>query len=338
MPRSYGNCGVERIRVPAKNMPVAEVEVTPDLVLRLLVTQHPDLADLPLTPLAEGWDNVMLRLGDDLVVRLPRRAAAAPLLENEQKWLPVIAPGLPLPIPVPVRVGVPGEGYPWAWSVLPHLPGMAAATTPPSDPQDAAAALGAFLGALHAPAPQDHPVNRVRGVPLAHRDAILRDTLDHLDGDVDGIADTDTVLRLWSDSLETPVWDGPPVWLHGDLHPGNLLVHEGRLSGVVDFGDITAGDPATDLSVAWMLLPRNADDAFRGAYAARSGRSVDDATWRRAWGWALALSVVFVGHSVDNPMIACIGRRTLQAVLADTAQADASRPNTTPSPVDRLPQ
>ncbi|MFZ0160504.1 MAG: phosphotransferase [Kineosporiaceae bacterium] len=156
------------------------------------------------------------------------------------------------------------------------------------------------------------------------------------------------MLRLWSDALATPIWDGPSVWLHGDLHPGNLLVHAGRLSGVVDFGDITAGDPATDLSVAWMLLPRSADDAFRGAYAARSGRSLDDATWRRARGWALALSVAFVGHSVDNPMIAGIGRRTLHAVLADTAQADtaqpetaradASQPHTTPSPVDRLPQ
>jgi aminoglycoside phosphotransferase (APT) family kinase protein len=292
-------------------MPVAEVEVSPDLVRRLLADQHPDLAGLPVEVMANGWDNLICRLGDELVVRLPRRALAARLIEHEQRWLPVLAPRLPLPVPAPVRAGRPGLGYPWSWSVVPFLPGRVAARTPPADLSAAAASMGRFLGALHAPAPPEAPVNPVRGVPLGERGEVLAENLTALGDRVDRRA----VLSVWRAALATPAWDRPPVWLHGDLHPANILVHRGRISAVIDFGDITSGDPAGDLSAAWMLLPAGCHDAFREAYRAAGAVPAGPETWARARGWALALSVVFLAHSADNPLIAGIGRRTLSAVL-----------------------
>lgn len=293
-------------------MPAAEVDVSPDLVRRLLTAQHPDLADLPIKVMANGWDNVMCRLGNDLVVRLPRREAAGQLLVHEQTWLPVLQPRLPLPIPAPVRIGQPGLGYPWAWSIVPLLPGQVAAQNPPDDMHDTAVRLAAFLGALHVPAPPDAPRNPFRGIPLTDRRATLIDSLDVLAG----LVDRSAVLDAWEDAISAPTWDTSPVWLHGDLHPANILVHDGRISAVIDFGDITAGDPATDLSVAWMLLPAQQHDAFQDAYRAAAPDAADDEDrWRRARGWALALSIAFLAHSADNAQLAEIGHRTLLAVL-----------------------
>ena len=293
---------------PTRNMPAAEVDVSAELARQLLSAQQPDLAHLPVTILANGWDNVICRLGDDLLIRLPRRELSAKLVLHEQRWLPVLAPRLPLPVPVPVRVGRPGEGYPWPWSVVRYLPGEVAARTPPADLDQAAVSLGRFLNALHAPAGPDAPVNRVRGIPLAGRDATVRDNLAMLTGtDVD----IEAVRRLWETAKAAPVYDGPELWLHGDLHPANILVDHGELSGVIDFGDITAGDPAADLSVAWMLFP---DAAHRRQFWTYYGNA-DDSTKVRARGWALALALVFLAHSADNPLIAEIGRRTYRAVL-----------------------
>jgi aminoglycoside phosphotransferase (APT) family kinase protein len=293
-------------------MPAAEVDVSPDLVRRLLATQQPDLAHLPVEVMANGWDNVMYRVGDQLVARLPRREVAARLLMHEQQWLPVLQPRLPLPVPAPVRAGQPGLGYPWPWSVVPFLPGQIAARNPPTDLRDAAVSLGTFLGVLHTPAPPDAPVNASRGVPLAARSAADTQNISAV-GD---LVDRTAVLRAWETAVATPQWDGPPVWLHGDLHPANILVHRGRISGVIDFGDITSGDPATDLAVAWTLLPADCHDAFRNAYRAAGRYAASDDTWARAKGWALALSLVFLAHSADNPLLAEIGRHTLSAVLA----------------------
>lgn len=298
-------------RVGVQNMPAAEVEISTDLVRRLLAEQHPDLAGLPLAVLASGWDNLTLQLGDSLLVRLPRRAAAAGLVVNEQRWLPELAPGLPLPIPAPVRIGRPGLGYPWAWSVVPLLPGRIAARTPPTDLGAAADTLGRFVGALHTPAPDDHPVNAARGVPLAARDAVTTARIDALDGTIDGRA----ALRCWHDALAVPPWTGRPLWLHGDLHPANILVHDAALSAVIDFGDITAGDPATDLAAAWMLLPMIEHRSLRAGYHATNPAAIDDETWARARGWALCLALAFQAHSADNPTMADIGRRTLQLLL-----------------------
>jgi aminoglycoside phosphotransferase (APT) family kinase protein len=292
-------------------MPAAEVSVSPELVRRLLAAQQPDLAHLPVRLVAHGWDNLMYRLGDELAVRLPRRAAAAGLIVNEQRWLPVVAPRLPLPVPAPVRAGRPALGYPWPWSVVPFLPGQLAAREPPADPADAAVSLAGFLAALHAPAPPDAPANPNRGIPLAERAAVVTENLSVLGGLVDRGAAT----RAWRAALAAPAWGGAPVWVHGDLHPANILVRRGRISGVIDFGDITAGDPATDLSVAWMLLPTGCHRAFRDAYHTAGGPADGDGIWARARGWALALALACLANSADNPLIAAMGRRTMDAVL-----------------------
>jgi aminoglycoside phosphotransferase (APT) family kinase protein len=325
-------CGVMPNRMPA-----AEVDVSTELVGRLLADQHQDLAGRPVEFLANGWDNAMFRLGDDLLARLPRRAAAAQILLNEQRWLPVLAPGIQLPIPAPERTGRPALGYPFSWSVVRYLPGEPAADADSLDLASAADAIGGFLGSLHAPAPPDAPANPYRGVPLAARADVFAANLRLLSDQVDRAA----ARRAWATALAAPGYGGPPRWLHGDLHPANILVSHGRVSGVIDFGDITAGDPATDLAVAWMLLPKQHHAAFRAVYrAARTasadatqiaapggappggtapGAALDDAAgaalWTRARGWALNFGVVFLAHSADNPQLLNVGHRTLDRVL-----------------------
>ena len=297
-------------------MPAAEVDVTVELVRRLLREQHADLADLPVEMVAHGWDNVVFRLGDELAARLPRREAAAGILLNEQRWLPVLAPHLPLPVPAAVRTGEAGSGYPWPWSIVPFLPGRPASDTPPSGAREAAAVLGGFLGALHMRATADAPVNPMRGVPLARRSSTYTRNLRIVAEQVDPAA----VTRTWEAALAAPRWDGPAVWLHGDPHPANILVDDGQVSAVIDFGDITAGDPATDLSLAWMMLPADCHEAFRKAYRQAGdvpdSGSATDPLWLRARGWALNLSLAFLAHSADNPQLRTIGHRTLAAVLA----------------------
>lgn len=290
----------------ASNMPAAEFEVTAGLVRALLRQQHPDLAALELSPLAFGWDNVLYRLGDDLLVRLPRRQLGADLVAGEQRWLPVLAPRLPLPIPAPVRVGRPGLGYPWPWSVVPYVEGASAAEVPLADPGREAERLGRFLSALHQPAPPDAPVNEWRGVPLARRAERFAQAV-AMAADRAGEAQ-----RCWERAVGAQVWDGPPLWLHGDLHPANVLVRDGELCSVIDFGDLCGGDPATDLAVTWMLF----DPVDRARCWSAYGAS-DEALVARARGWALALSLVYLASSADHPVLAAIGHRTLDAVLAD---------------------
>ena len=294
--------------MPAEDMPRAEVSIDSRLLRALLRDQHADLVDLPYGAPVWGWDNVNIPLGDNFMARLPRRAMSAPLVENEQRWLPRLAPTLPLPIPVPVREGRPGHGYPWSWSICRRLSGDNAATTPPVVAAETAGTLGRFLRALHVPAPADAPANPHRGVPLGDRFDVLRGRIEQLADEIDATA----VLALWTALVETPTWEGPPLWLHGDLHPGNVLVHDGEISGIVDFGDITAGDPATDLAVAWMMLPAPARPLLRV-----SAGDVDDHTWARARGWALAFSLMFLAGSADNPAMNQVGKRTLEAVLDD---------------------
>jgi aminoglycoside phosphotransferase (APT) family kinase protein len=243
---------------------------------------------------------------------MPRRQLGATIIEHEQRWLPSLAPRLPLPIPYPERTGHSALGYPYSWSVVPYIPGTPAADAGPEDLDLPAvtAAVGGFLGALHVPAPPDAPANPVRGVPLAARAQNFAANL----GLLDGVVDRDPVLRSWESALAAPGYNGPPRWLHGDLHPANILILDGQVSGVIDFGDITSGDPATDLAVAWMLLPAAWHGAFRAAYEAAGGPA-GDALWRRARGWALNLALVFLAHSADNPQLRSVGRRTLRAVL-----------------------
>ncbi len=295
----------------ASDMPRAEVELEPDDVRTLLQEQYPDLAALPLSVLANGWDNLLMRLGDELVVRLPRREAAAQLVANEQHWLPGLAAQLPLPVPVPLRVGHPNGRYPWPWSITRYLRGETAAAAPPLDGQSAAQALGRFLGELHRPAPADAPPNPFRGVPLGQRDDSFRASLNHAGDAIDAARSS----SAWHAALAADPWHHQPVWLHGDLHPANVLVDVGRVSAILDFGDITSGDPATDLGIAWMLLAAHDRPIFWRSYADHAAHPVDPALKVRASGWALALGMMFVARSADNATMRRIGVRTVHAVL-----------------------
>ena len=287
-------------------MPAAEVAVTCELVRSLLRDQHPDLADLPLSELANGWDNVIYRLGDEHTVRLPRRKLAAGPLLDEQRWLPGLAERLPLPIPAPARVGVPGRGFPWHWSICPWFDGEVAAESELANPEREARRLGAFVTALHGPAPDGLPVNvALRGQPLGRLDERLEQHLAR--GAVERGAE---VGDRWRRLVAVDEWSGPPVWLHGDLHTANLLVDGGAISAVLDFGDLTAGDPAVDLAIAWMLFDEPARSAFRSTACAG-----DDALWSRAEAWALYFAVIYVSNSADNLLIGSIGHRLLTTLL-----------------------
>jgi aminoglycoside phosphotransferase (APT) family kinase protein len=290
-------------------MPAAEVQVTAELVRALLQDQHPDLADLPLRLVGEGWDNVMFRLGDEYSVRVPRREMAAPLIRYEQEWLPKLAPRLPLPIPVPVRVGVPALGYPWHWSVLPWFDGEMAESAILRDPYEAATTLGWFLRELNIPAPVDVPINPYRGGRLSSRFDVVVERIEQLAGEFDRA----TLLRIWGELRDVAVYAGPPLWVHGDLHPANLIVRDGVIHAVIDFGDLTGGDRAVDVASGIMLLEPGPLEVFRDA----AGVGEDADLWRRAYGWALLHGVYCVSNSADNPVINAVGRKTVAAVLRD---------------------
>jgi aminoglycoside phosphotransferase (APT) family kinase protein len=284
--------------------PAAEVEIDETLVRELLRQQHPDLAGRELRLVTNGWDNAILRLGDDLAVRLPRREVAAVLVEHEQRWLPGVAARVSVAVPAPIRVGVPSSLFRWHWSITPWFDGQLASTVDRAALGSVAVALAGFVRELHTGAPSDAPFNPVRGIPLAVRADAIESRL------ASGLVEHPAELAaVWQRALSTPVWTGGPVWLHGDLHAANILVREGRLAAVLDFGDICSGDPATDLATAWLSFDRSGRDLFRGALA------YDDATWLRAAGWAILLGTAFVTNSSDNPAMHSIGARALQQVL-----------------------
>jgi len=290
--------------------PLHEIEPDAALVRALLREQHPDLAGLPLRHVGAGWDNVTWRLGDELAVRLPVRAAAAVLVLHEQRVLPVLAPRLPVRVPLPVRTGVPSDAYPWAWSVVPWLAGTVAAAVPVARRTTWAPALADVLAALHRPAPPDAPVNPYRGVPLATRTTTIRERLGSADP-----SDRDMLVEAWQDGLAAPPWHGPALWLHGDLHPGNLLVGPDGLAGVLDFGDVTSGDPAADLATAWLTFDARGRAAFRSRLDALTG--YDDATWRRARAWAASLVGPLRAHPVQHPLLDAVGRHAVTQLVAD---------------------
>jgi len=299
------------VPAPPAGIPAAEVEIDEPGVRELLRAQHPDLAALPLTHVATGWDNTTYRLGDEFAVRLPRISAAVDLLRKEQQWLPVLAPRLPVPVPVPVRRGEPGPGFPWPWSVVRWVPGRSAEHESLSPGE--AALFGRLLAAVHRPAPPDAPRNDYRGVPLETRDEMVLSRIDRLAGTATA-ADVPlaAVRDRWRRVSSVPR-DVEETWIHGDLHPKNLVVDGGRLAAVLDWGDMTVGDPATDLAAAWMLFPTAAHARVWDGYG-----SVSAATLLRAEGWALLFGVVLLDTGLSNdPPFARIGRLTLDRLVGD---------------------
>jgi len=288
--------------------PPADIEIDETLVRSLLRAQHPDLAHLPLRSVDSGWDNAMFKLGDDLAVRLPRRVAVAKLIEHEQRWLPLLAPLLPIAVPAPVRVGGPAENYPARWSVVPWLQGRNADLSEPRS--DQAERLAAFLCALHRPAPADAPFNPYRGVPLQERAEQIVERIRRLQQETTLL--NDAVVRIYEDAIATPI-DVEPTWLHGDLHGGNLLVaDDGVITAVIDWGDMSRGDRATDLATLWM----NLGDRKARENALRACHGISDATWRRAKGWAVFYGVT-LGTSglAGDTRHALMARRTLERIV-----------------------
>jgi aminoglycoside phosphotransferase (APT) family kinase protein len=276
-----------------------------ELVRGLLREQHPDLAELTLRKVVGGWDNQMWRLGDELAVRLPRTERGPELLRKEYRWLPDLAARLPLPVPTPQRIGEPTDEFPESWLVTTWVGGEPADRTPIAA-EHAAETLATFLRALHVAAPDDAPVSPGRGVPLR--------SLEVNEADIQDVA----VRKIWAEALAAPEWVGPPVWFHGDLHPANVVVADGTLAGVIDFGDMGVGDPAVDLAAAWILLPDGTADRFFDAYGV-----ADDATITRARGLAAlkALVLIAIGEAGERglpggkPTWLPAGRRTLERLL-----------------------
>ena len=298
--------------------PRAEVEITPELVSSLLAAQHPDLTHLPIRLLESGWDNTMFRLGDELLIRLPRRKIAAEIIGHEQTWLPELAPRLPLPVPAPMRLGAPGEGYPWSWSVLPWLEGQAA-DQHPADPNQWAAWVG-FLRALHREPHPEAPINGFRGVPLRDRADVIEPRLERLSRITPFI--TPTIERLWRQAIHTPV-DIDDTWLHGDLHQRNVLTRGGRFAGVIDWGDVCRGDRATDLASIWMQLT----DSSSRHRACAALTEVTQETWHRAQGWAVFYATLLLDTgSVDNARHASMGELIFQRLEEDFGPSIRSGP------------
>jgi aminoglycoside phosphotransferase (APT) family kinase protein len=287
-----------------------ELEIDEALVRRLLRGQYPDWADLALERVrSAGTDNAIYRLGPDRVIRLPRIRGARKQIEADQRWLPSLAPLLPLSIPEPLEVGRPDEGYPWPWAVHRWLEGENARIDRLDDPREAASALGRFVAAMQRVDLEDRPPPGMgRGGPLATRDEEMREAIAASEGLVDIVAAT----AAWDSALGQPEWDRPPVWVHGDLHAENMLASDGRLSAVIDWGCLGVGDPACDVMAAWLYLSGDTRDAFRAEL------EVDEATWARARGWALSVGVIALPYYLStNPVFAAVARHAIEQVLAD---------------------
>ncbi len=280
------------------------------LVRRLLAAQFPEWKDLPIEALpVAGTDNAIYRLGDGLSVRLPRRLGCADgSLDKEFEWLPKLAPLLPFEVPTPVARGEPGEGYPKEWAVFDWLNGKDATSTP-VDLQRAAADLAELLATLRRIDPAGGPPPESRGGPLWSRDKPTRAGIAAL-GDM---IDADAVTTAWEAALAAPNWDGPPVWIHGDLDARNLLVEDQRITGIVDWGALCVGDPACDVKVAWAVLDAEARPIFRRLL------EIDDAMWIRSRGWALSQAMIALPYYLNTyPTIVKEAWRWLTEALADS--------------------
>jgi aminoglycoside phosphotransferase (APT) family kinase protein len=288
------------------------IEIDATLVKQLIRTQFPSWAELPVVPVeSDGWDNRTFRLGERMSVRLPSALRYVAQVEKEQRWLPVLRPQLPLPIPIPVGLGAPGAGYPWPWSIYGWLDGKPAHADDIPDLSRFAVDLAYFLVALRRIDPGNGPLagphNFHRGGSLAVYDTETRQSIDTLADMIDVAG----VTEIWDMALSTS-WQGPPVWVHGDIAESNLLMTDGRLHAVIDFGNAGLGDPSCDLVIAWTFLDPTSRREFRRAVA------LDAATWRRARGWAIWKALItWVQLRDTNPVNANKARQTIRNILDD---------------------
>lgn len=307
-------------------LPPADVEITDDLVALLLDSQHPDLAHLPRARAATGWDNIVYRLGDDLALRFPRRRSAVELLEHEVAHLPGLAAGLPLPVPAVQRTGRPGYGYPYPWAITPWFDGISAALVPAVERDGYAREFARFFTALHRPAPADAPTSLFRGTSLELREAAVDHRLHEFGAGLfapaasEGFAPgtVDSLRAIFQAGRAATGRSGPRVWLHGDPHPHNTVFGpDGRLAAVVDFGDLTSGDPASDLGMAWLHFTAAGRRAFQTEYdaAVLGGGVSDPALWLRARAWAVHFGLIAIMHEPADPLHA-VGRHALTELLA----------------------
>jgi aminoglycoside phosphotransferase (APT) family kinase protein len=282
-----------------------EIELDESLVRTLLEEQFPEWASLPLERVKpDGTVNVIYRLGEGMAVRLPRRSGPETEEDDELRWLPVLAPNLPLELPLPVARGRPGTGYPWYWSIHTWVEGETAVESPPRDEQRVADDLAAFVAALQRVDATGGPEpGGGRGEPLARRDEWVRDALERVDAP--------GALELWQEAMTAPEWRGARVWLHTDLDARNVLVRSGRLAAVIDWGGMGIGDPAVDVMVAWKLLSARTRDRFRAAL------DVDDDTWLRAQGWVVSQALIALGYYTleTNPVLVTEAWRWLREAL-----------------------
>ena len=298
---------------------MAEVDnpITASLIRHLLRDQHQDLAELPIRQVAGGWGNQMWRLGDQLAVRIQHMDTDPDHQLNERRWLPFLAPRLPLPIPVPIRHGEPSKRSPKTWTVMTWVPGVPLDHASITRGENAAETLASFLRALHVPAPADGPRDTGRGAHPKDCTDGFTTLFSSVDAEAIG-SDGAAVHAIWDNAVSAREWKDPPVWVHGDLHPANVVVADGTLAGVVDFGDMFVGDPAIDLAAAWVLLPAGMAERFFAAYA-----MADDATVRRARGLAAlkSLFLMLMGQNGDRglpggkPAWGPAGRAALDRVL-----------------------
>jgi aminoglycoside phosphotransferase (APT) family kinase protein len=288
--------------------------VDAEQVRRLIERQFPQWAGLPVQPVADGgWDNWTFRLGSGMLVRLPSASEYALAVGKEHRWLPVLAPQLPLPIPVPLAKGEPGAGYPYPWSVYPWLDGQPASAGRIADPVPFALDLAGFLTALRSIDPADGPRpgmhNWFRGGTLRTYDAQTQDALAKLDGHIDaGLA-----RQVWESALDAR-WDGVESWFHGDVAEGNLLLADGQLAAVIDFGTCGVGDPACDLAIAWTLLTAEGRQRFREQLPA------GPAEWARGRGWALWKTLATYASRPGDEDGAASARHVLSEILSDYAR------------------
>lgn len=294
-----------------------ELDLDKTVVRRLLERQFPRWADLPLEPVEpRGTDNALFRLGDELVVRLPRLERTTAVLEKELRWLPTLAPLLPLEAPTVVERGEPTDEYPFVWAVYTWLDGENATPDRIRDPRRFVDDLARFVSTLWAvdtrggPPPGEH--NFLRGAPVRRLDEWVRSAL----GTLAATRDVAELAQAWNVALEAPDRSGAPVWIHGDLDSRNLLLQDGRLACVLDFGCLGVGDPACDVMAAWKLVPRELRPGFRVALG------VDDATWARARGWVLAQSLgALVYYTPEtNPTLFREAERWLGEVMGDASR------------------